>query len=123
MRTLIFEINIVIAGNPWISSSFAPLLLPCLLSCKLWPTRTDSPKVKAPNPAAIEGSVVRIMEALVAGTLAKACEVIKPVYKIPPKARGDATMAEKSGSRKANSLAAAPFWKRGVNSNMQSSMA
>mmetsp|Transcript_11941 Transcript_11941/g.34229 ORF Transcript_11941/g.34229 Transcript_11941/m.34229 type:complete len:260 (+) Transcript_11941:558-1337(+) len=60
----------------------------------------------APHPAANMGSVVRMRDASVAGTLAKAIDstqsaravVTNPVYRIPPIAVVECRMGEKSGS-------------------------
>mmetsp|Transcript_2304 Transcript_2304/g.4868 ORF Transcript_2304/g.4868 Transcript_2304/m.4868 type:complete len:209 (-) Transcript_2304:470-1096(-) len=80
----------------------------------------------APHPAANSGSVVRIREASVAGTLTKAIDsthnaravVTNPVYKIPPKATGEFKIGEKSGSLNAISLNVPPC-NNGEASNMR----
>jgi hypothetical protein len=66
-----------------------------------------SPRETALNAAANKGSVVRMMDASVADTLAKAIDsihsamavVTTPVHSTPPSATGDATIAPKSGKR------------------------
>jgi hypothetical protein len=66
-----------------------------------------SPRETALNAAANKGSVVRMMDASVADTVAKAIDsihsamavVTTPIHSTPPSATGDATIAPKSGKR------------------------